>query len=420
MNTSTIVFFMLILSAFFSGMEIAFVTSNKLKIELDKKRNILYAKIFSFFIKIPSRFIGAMLVGNNIALVIYGIATAKILEPIILHHLPEALSSNIIVIILQTILSTFLILIFAEFLPKVIFRINPNLMIRIFSIPSIILYILLYPINFVLTGVSEYLIGRIFKIKFSKIKHEFGKVDLEHYIKEFVNNNDNENEVEHEVQIFQNALDFSKVRLRECMIPRNEIIAIENTDSIENLKNKFISSGLSKILIYKDSIDNIIGYTHSYSMFKKPKNISSITKPIIIVPETMFANNVLTMFIQQKKSVAVVVDEFGGTSGMLTMEDVIEEIFGEIKDEYDEDELIEKQINENEFIFSGRLEIDYINEKYNLDLPKDDDYETLTGLIFKNYERIPQINEEIFIDGFNFKVLKVTNTRLDQIRLKVI
>jgi len=410
-----VVLAMLICSAFFSGMEIAFVSANKLKIELDGKQGSFLAKILAGFLKKPSRFIGTMLVGNNIALVIYGIYMAKILEPkIALYTHSEA-----IILIVQTILSTILILITAEFLPKTLFRINPNLVLRFFAFPLLIIYwILLLPMLLVIS-ISEMLI-RLFSKEVTKADElNFGRLDLEHYIKEGTENNEDQEEVDHEIQIFQNALDFSKIKARECLVPRTEVVAMDVEDSIENLRNKFVETGLSKIVIYRDNIDNIIGYTHSFELFKKPESIKSILLPIPILAISTPANEILKILNEQKKSIAVVVDEFGGTSGILTIEDVIEEIFGEIEDEHDKEELIETKINANEYLFSARLEVDYLNDEYNLNLPESDNYETIAGLIIDKFESIPKMDEKIDFDQFEFTVKKVFDNKIDLIHLRI-
>lgn len=410
-----VVLAMLICSAFFSGMEIAFVSANKLKIELDGKQGSFLAKILAGFLKKPSRFIGTMLVGNNIALVIYGIFMAKILEPkIALYTHSEA-----IILIVQTILSTILILITAEFLPKTLFRINPNLVLRFFAFPLLIIYwILLLPMLLVIS-ISEMLI-RLFSKEVTKADElNFGRLDLEHYIKEGTENNEDQEEVDHEIQIFQNALDFSKIKARECLVPRTEVVAMDVEDSIENLRNKFVETGLSKIVIYRDNIDNIIGYTHSFELFKKPESIKSILLPIPILAISTPANEILKILNEQKKSIAVVVDEFGGTSGILTIEDVIEEIFGEIEDEHDKEELIETKINANEYLFSARLEVDYLNDEYNLNLPESDNYETIAGLIIDKFESIPKMDEKIDFDQFEFTVKKVFDNKIDLVHLRI-
>lgn len=413
-----IILITMICSAFFSGMEIAFVTSNKLKTELEKNKGFLSARIISGFHKTPSDFIATMLVGNSISLVIYGIVMGNILHPVILKIFPESISSEFVIMTTQTIISTLLILVTAEFLPKILFRINPNYALNFFAIPVFVVYYLLYPVTFITIFISELILKIFFRIKITDQKHVFGPVDLDNYIKEFFPDARNEDELKHEIQIFQNAMEFPAVKLRECMLPRTEIIAIRSSEDIGILKKKFIETGLTKIFIYNDSIDNITGYVHSYDMFRHPETIQSVLRPVSFVPETMLANSLLTMFIQQRRSMAVVVDEFGGTAGMITMEDVIEEIFGEIHDEFDVDELIEKKISNNEFLFSGRLEIDYINEKYHLRLPDSDDYETLAGLIMHHHQSIPAKNEKIFIDNLVFTISQVSKTRIEQVLIK--
>ena len=419
MNIWLVVIVSLIFSAFFSGMEIAFVSSNKLKIELDKNRGLLSAKIFAVFIKYPSRLLGALLLGNNIALVIYGMTMAVILEPFIYNLLPDQYASEFIVLIIQTIIATIIILIAAEFIPKALFRINPNMILNIFAVPIKIYYWIFYPFIHFNVWISEFILNSILRQKLTSHDYTFSPIDLDNYLKEFSPDNREESEVKQEIQLLQNAIDFRNIKLRECMIPRIEITALEQDDSIENLKSSFIESGHSKILIYKKSLDNIIGFVHSSDMFKNPVNIKATTHSLPIVPEAMLANNVLKMFIKEHKSIALVVDEFGGTSGIVTMEDIIEEIFGEIEDEYDVEELDEKQLNENEFLFSARLEIDFLNEKYNLDLPESDDYETLGGLIINIHESIPEINEVIIQNPFKFIITEATNVRIEQVHLFV-
>ena len=408
----------LIFSAFFSGMEIAFISSNKLRIELDKKQKLYPSQIISIFIKNPGQYIATMLVGNNIALVIFGIIMAIILKPFIIKFS----SNEIAILIIQTIISTVIILFTAEFLAKALFMIRPNIALNIFSPPVLFFYIIFYPITKIIIWISNFLLKFLFNIKINKQqgKNVFGKVDLDNLINEGHSELKMDNQIEHNVKIFQNALDFSKVKLRECMVPRTEITALELNNSIEELKQKFIETGFSRIIIYKNNIDNIIGYINSKKLFEKPKNIKSKLVRVLIVPETMAANKLLSLFIKEKKSIAIVVDEFGGTAGMVTIEDIIEEIFGEIEDEHDVIELEEKQINENEFVFSGRLEIDYLNNKYNLNIPETGDYETIAGFILYHYESIPKINEKITIDSFTFKILKVTHTRLELVNLKKI
>lgn len=415
MSHPLIIFISLLFSAFFSGMEMAFISSNKLKIELDKKQGLFPANIISIFTDHPTHYIATMLIGNTISLVIYGIFMAIILKPAI----SKFTNSEISILLIQTIISTLIILLTAEFIPKTLFRINPNKILNFFVIPALIFYYLFYPLTHFTIIFSNNFLKSIFKIKISKndTKVSFGKIDLNNLIYENENINNEVAEIEHDIKIFKNALDFSKVKLRECIMPRNEIIALDINDSLEALKQKFINTGYSKILIYNGSIDNIIGYAHSSELFKNPSSIKDMIHKIPIVPETMPANRLLSSFIQNHKSIALVVDEFGGTSGMVTIEDIMEEIFGEIEDEHDSTDLIEKKINENEYLFSGRLEIDYINEKYSLDLPQNEDYETIAGLILSIYEKIPKINDDIIIGIYNIKIIKVSQTRIELIKL---
>jgi len=410
-----IIFLTLVLSAFFSGMEIAFVTANKFKIELDSKQGDVLSAILSKFLKHPSRFIGAMLVGNNIALVVYGIFMAQILEPLIGIYV----QSESFILLIQTVVSTLIILITAEFLPKAVFRINPNSILRFFAIPTGLLYYILLIPMFLIIGLSELILKYVFRMENVTEDLNFGRIDLEHYLRDATDRNDQEQEeLDHEIQIFQNALDFSKVKARECMIPRTEIIALEVNESMEVLRNTFIDSGFSKILIYRDNIDNIIGYVHSFELFKRPESIKSILLPVLIIPQSMSASQILELFIKQRKSVAIVVDEFGGTAGILTIEDVIEEIFGEIEDEHDKEELIEEVLSETEYLFSARLEIDYLNDTYKLNLPEGDNYETLAGLIISYYESIPKADTKCRIDKYELTVLKVSDNKIELIRIE--
>jgi len=404
----------LLFSAFFSGMEIAFVASNKLHIELMKKRGELNARILSYFLEKPSRFIATMLVGNNIALVVYGIEMAQILEPHIEQHLT---SNDILVLLVQTIISTLIVLVTAEFIPKVLFSINANRFVRLFVIPAALSYFCLYFFVSLVVSLSNFLLKKVMRVELLDQKRVFGRVDLQQYLEEHANTAKEKNQLETEIQIFQNALDFSKVKARECMVPRNEIIAMEVGENINKLTKTFVETGFSKILIFKDNIDQIIGYTHSYELFKQPKNIKSILLPVALVPETMTANDILNLFIKERKSIALVIDEFGGTSGLLTIEDIIEEIFGEIHDEHDLLEHKEVQVSENQFIFSGRHEIDYLNDKYNLNLPESDDYETLSGYIVNHCESIPKLNEQIKVGPFIFEILEVEQTRVETVKL---
>ncbi len=421
MNNYVIVAFVtVIFSAFFSGMEIAFICANKLKIELDKKNKLFSGKVLSGFGNNPSAFISTMLLGNTIALVLYGIAMTHILKPFIEKIIPATIESDFLIMISQTVLSTLLILFIAEFSPKVFFRINPNKMLRIFILPLFLSYYLLFPVQYVFVKISQFILRYVVRVKFSQSKYEFNYSDLNHYIREYSVSESDSAHFNPEIQMFQNAMDFAQIKVRECMIPRNEITAIEETEPVGDLTEKFISSGHSKILVYRQSIDNIIGYVHSFDMFRNPRSIKSIKKPVLIVPESMLAKDTLRMFINQHKSIAVVVDEFGGTSGMVALEDLIEEITGEINDEFDEPALMEKMISDDEFIFSGRLEIDYLNNKYPFDLPVGEDYETLAGYIISHVERIPEPKEKIIIPPFEITILKASNNRIDLVGIKMV
>lgn len=409
----------LLFSAFFSGIEIAFISSNKLKIELDRRRGVLSGKILTRFVQAPSAFIAMVLVGNNIALVIYGIFMAKTLEPALIYYFPSVQNSETVILIIQTTISTFIILLTAEFLPKIIFRNYANRILNFFSVLTFIVYIALYPATFIIIKISQFIVKTILRLDISVHKQVFSLIDIDHYIAEFTQHSAKDSLIKNEVQIFQNARDLPHIKLRECMIPRPEIIATEINDDVTLLRHKFIESGLSKILIYDDNIDNIVGYIHTYDIFRNPVSIKSVLRPILIVPESMTADKLLATFIKQNKSIAVVVDEFGGTSGILTIEDLVEEIFGEIEDEYDMDELTDKKISENEYLFSGRMEIDFINEKYNLNLPTGDDYETLAGLIISHYESIPEKGSRISIPPFEFTTIAVSKTKIEQVNLKI-
>ena len=401
-------------SAFFSGMEIAFISSSKLKIELDNKKGLFSAKILSFFSSKPAWFIAAMLIGNNTALVIYTLYVTDLIEPYLLTF---NLNNNI-VLLLQTLFSTFFILLFAEFLPKAIFRLNPNSTLRIFSLILFVFYVFLWPLTALVVFLSNVIL-KLFGNHESLNKVSFKKTDLDLYINELKKDLDEGEEMEHDVKIFHNALSFSEVIARDCMVPRNEIISLEINDTVEDLKKLFLDSGHSRILIYKDNIDNIIGYVHSLELFKIPISIKSMLIPVSIVPESMSGIKLLEDFIDKKRSVSVVVDEYGGTSGILTMEDIIEEIFGEIDDEHDQEEFIHKELKENVFLFSGRLEIDFINEKYRLKLPVKEDYETLSGMIVSFAETIPKRREIFKIENYELLVLEVDDTKISKVQLTI-
>ncbi len=415
MNNVIIILLSLVFSAFFSGMEIAFVSSNKLRLELDIKQGYMTSRVISIFTSRPGDYIATMLVGNNISLVIYGILMAILLEPLISHYT----SSESTILIIQTIISTLIILFTAEFLPKTIFRLSPNTALRAFAIPVLVFYILLYPVTKLTIAISGFILHNFMRVPRNKKAQPnvFGKIDLDNLVNESNAERDQQADPEQEIKLFQNALDFSNVKLRDCMVPRTEIVAFDESVSMEELQSKFIETGLSKILIYKESTDNIIGYINSKELFKNPSDLPSMIMSLPIVPETMPANKLLQSFIKDHKSISVVVDEFGGTSGIVTMEDILEEIIGEIEDEHDTSELTEDKLNEQEYIFSARHEIDYLNEKYRLNIPELDDYETLAGLILFHYESIPKINDRIHIEGFVIRILDVSETRIELIHL---
>lgn len=419
MNGVIIIILAIILSAYFSGMEIAFVASNKLRIELDRKQGAFGSEILKLFTNNPGQYIATMLIGNNIALVIYGLVISKLLGP----PLSSFIESDLLVLIITTILSTALILLVAEFLPKTIFIISPNFFLKFLSIPTLIFFFIFYPVSKFTLAVSNLFIRIFFRVRNNEKNQEnivFSKVDLDHFVNLIQQSQEESQPVHHDIRIFQNALDFSNVKLRECMIPRTEIEAVDCNSSVERLKEKFIETRLSRILVYENSIDNIIGYFELKDIFKDPKDIRSSLRKLAIVPESMTASKLLKLFVAEKKNIALVVDEFGGTSGMVTMEDVLEEIVGDIEDEHDVKELIERVISSNEYIFSGRLEVDYLNDKYNLALPDKDDYETLAGMILYYHGSIPVSKEVIRIGNLVFRVLRATTTRLELVNLKIV
>lgn len=425
MSTNLIVIIcMLLLSGFFSGMEIAFISSSRLKQELDIKRKLLPARILAAFYSNPSRFIGALLLGNNISLVIYGIAMAKLLYPFIISILPDAIETEFTILLLQTIISTLIILITAEFLPKILFRINPNAILKFFSVPVWLFYFLFFPLIYLYITLAELLLKYVFRLKLSSEPYSFSTVDLDEYVNNFKpvssTNEDDIEEVNANIQLIQNALDFKNIKLRECMVPRTDIKAIEINDKIEKLTASLTKTGHSKIMVYQESIDNIVGYVHAKDIFENPSNINKVVRKVDVFPETMAANELLSELIKSKKSIAVVLDEFGGTSGIITIEDIIEEIFGEIEDEFDIAESEEKRISDNEFIFSSKLEIDYLNEKYNFELPVSEEYETLGGLIISFHESIAEVNENISIMPFRFTILKASENRIEEVKMEVV
>lgn len=411
----------MVFSAYFSGMEIAFVSSNKLRFEMDKSEdNNIINKILSLFYRHSNNFISTMLVGNNIALVVYGILSAKIIDSLVIKPLGLEIS-ELIDLAIQTIISTAVILVTGEFIPKTLFKINPNSTLRIFALPTFIFYILLYPISRFSTSLSNLFI-RIggMKIEEEKSKKAFTKIDLDNLIQTSIED-EGEEEVENEVKIFQNALDFSSIKIRDCIVPRTEIFAVEDTMEIDELKSKFIESGKSKLIVFKDSIDNIIGYIHSAEMFRiTDSNWQSLIREIPIVPETMAGQKLMKIFIQSKKSLAVVVDEFGGTAGIISLEDLVEEIIGDIEDEHDTSNYIAKEVGEKEYVLSARLEIEKVNELFGLELPESEDYITVGGLILNEYQSFPKLNEIIRIKDYQFKIIKVASTKIELVRLKVL
>ena len=407
----TIILISIIFSAFFSGMEIAFVSANKLHIELEKKRKGFIPNILRKLTKNSSKFITTMLVGNNISLVLYSYFMGKLIV--------EYYGINSILI--QTVISTILILVTAEFLPKAIFRVYANETLKILALPAYFFYVLLYVFSFIINGISDFFLKFIFRTDKDAQQTVFSKEELGNYITEQLEfGNDSEEEIDSEIQIFQNALEFQKVKAREIMVPRTEILAIEIHEKVSKLSESFISSGFSKILVYKTSLDDIIGHVNAFELFKKPKTIKSILLPVEIVPESMMINDVLNSLMKKRKSIAVVVDEYGGTSGMITVEDVVEELFGEIEDEHDVQELIDERITETEFKFSARLEIDYLNEEYNLNIPKEEAYETLGGFIIDYTENIPEKGEVLEILGYEITILGVSSSKIEEIRLKIL
>ena len=406
-----IILFSIITSAFFSGMEIAFISANKLHIELEKKRKGFFPNILGKITQNSSKFITTMLVGNNISLVIYSYFMGKVIVSYF------GMSS----ILLQTFISTVIILVTAEFLPKAIFRVYANETLKIFALPAYFFYMLLYSFSYLINGISDFFLKFIFSTDKDQHQTAFSKEELGDYITEQLENgNDSEEEIDSEIQIFQNALEFQKVKAREIMVPRTEILAIEIHESVSKLSELFIKSGYSKILVYKTSLDDIIGHVNAFELFKKPKTIKSILLPIEIVPESMMISDVLNSLTRKRKSIAVVVDEYGGTSGMITVEDVVEELFGEIEDEHDVQELIDVRINENEFKLSARLEIDYLNEEYNINIPKEEAYETLGGFIINQTENIPQKGEELYILNYQIIILDVSSSKIEEIYLKIL
>lgn len=412
----TAIFFSLIASAFFSGMEIAFLSSNKLQFELDKRRNNPIGKVLGVYMKRPDSFISTMSVGYCISLIVYGILMADILrEPIQLF-----VSNKYIIFLLQTIFSTFLIFVLAGLLPKNIFKYNHNLFIRIFALPLLPIYYLLYPISKFVTLISRGILY-LFRVKISNTgdAYQLSKIDLDHFVQQGIDHLNMDEEIDPEVKIFQNALDFQNVKIRDCIIPRTEIVAVDYNESLENITSTFIETGFSKIIVYKDTIDNIVGYFHVSEVFKRLKDWHKALQPISIVPESMPANKLLNMLMIQKRSMVVVVDEFGGTAGIVTLEDLMEEIFGDIEDEHDIHPLIAKKKSDGSYIFSGRVEINKINEQFDLNIPEEEDYHTIAGYILEHSQHLPKLNETIEIGAFIIKIIRVTTTKIELVSLQL-
>jgi CBS domain containing-hemolysin-like protein len=414
----------LIFSAFFSGMEIAFVSSNKIHIEIEKKQRGFLSLLLTKITAKPSKFIATMLIGNNIALVVYGLYMGDVLVAWFSQHLPTDSTLvyylfNELSLLTQTIISTLVILISAEFLPKVFFQIYANSLLKLLALPAYMFYVLFSLFSDFVIWISDFVLKTFFKTKGDDVQLAFTKVDLGNYISEQMQSVEADDEVDSEIIIFQNALEFSEVKAREAMVPRTELTAIEIHDTIENLSKLFTQTGHSKIVVYKSTIDDILGYVHAFDLFKNPKTIKSMLMPIEFVPETMLAKDILNVLTKKHKSLAVVLDEYGGTSGILTVEDIVEELFGEIEDEHDSVALIEEQMDQLNFLFSARLEVDYLNETYKLQLPEHENYETLGGLIVHHTQEIPEQNQQISIDRFLFTIQEVSNTKIELIALKI-
>jgi len=419
-----IIILSLILSAFFSGMEIAYVSSNKIHIELEKKQETFLARILIKLTKKPSKFIATMLIGNNIALVVYGFFMGDALVSWFQSLLPSSYSFidylfTDLSLLMQTIISTIIILITAEFLPKVFFQIYSNTLIKALAFPAYVFYVLFTFISDFIIWITDMVLKKFFGTDGDEVQLAFSKVELGNYISEQMETVEEYDDIDAEIQIFQNALEFSEVKSREVMVPRTEIVGVELGESVNMLNDLFTTTGLSKILVYKKNMDDVIGYVHSFELFKKPKSIKTIILPVEFVPETMLANDVLNALIKKRKSIAVVLDEYGGTSGLMTVEDIVEELFGEIEDEHDSVELIEEKLGENHYKLSARLEVDYLNDIFKLDLPDGENYETLGGLIVDFTEKIPEQGAELIIDKFKFRILEVSNTKIDLVELIV-
>jgi putative hemolysin len=420
MDTSHLLIYILgciLLIGFFAGTEIAFISVNKLNIELKKKQGTFSGRILGRFMENPAEFIGTSLIGVNVVLVIYGLLMTRLTGPII-SQLPAPLNSEYIHLILDTLIATVIILLFAEFLPKAIFRSKAEFVLSFFALPMLLMYYLLYPLARVFVSISEFILKYLFNVRIRENQAVFNRVDLEHFVKQSLHGHESEtNEVN--TELFENALYLVNVKIRKCMIPRNEVIGVDVTTPLKEVRQKFIETKLSKIIVYEGNIDTIVGYLHHIDLNRRPADIQQVLHSITPVPEAMSAVDLMNRFTKERKSIAWVIDEFGGTAGIVTMEDVLEEIFGDINDEYDVEEYVEKQIAENEYIFSGRLELDYLNEKYGFDLSREDS-ETLSGFIITNHETIPKTRDRIIIDLYEFEILLMSETRIETVKMKVL
>ncbi len=418
MNPLVIIPFAILLAGFFSAMELSFIASNKMRIELDRKQGQFGSGIISVYTRNPGQYIATMLIGVNIATVIFSMLAADTLE----RWLANLIPSELIIFIIQTVVTTFIILVFADFLPKSVVRISPNFFLKLFAVPTVFFYYLFYPVSKLTLWISNLFMRLFFGIRTERKEQEnniFTRIDLDHFVNDMVETEEEKEEENNSLKIFQNALDFSSVRARECMVPRTEIVALPVECTADELKQQFIESGHSKILLFREHLDNMVGYYELKDILREPSNIESGMRKLPVVPETMTANNILRMLSEAKKSIALVVDEFGGTSGIVTIEDVLEEIVGDIEDEHDTSDLVEKKLNEKEYIFSGRLDIDYLNEEYELKLPESDEYTTLAGLILFINGNIPHLQESIRLGRYLFTVLRGSSTKVELLKMKI-
>jgi CBS domain containing-hemolysin-like protein len=410
----------LLFSAFFSGMEMAFISANRLRLELDKKHSLIHSKLISLYTQNPGQFIATLMVGNNLSIVICSLAFAMLVEPVLQIYF----HSVILVMICQVLIASSLILVTVEYIPKIFFRINPNGILRFFTVPVAIFYFLFYPVTKIILFISKNFLKIVTNEPILNVNQKtvYSRMDLDHFVKEpeSANSSQTDQEIDNEVKLFRNALDFSKVKLREIMVPRNEMVALDIESGVDELRQKFIETGYSRILFYSENTDNIVGYIHHSVFFTNPDSIKTELRKVLIVPETMSASKLLSQFIQNRLSIAIVVDEFGGTSGMVTSEDILEEIFGEIEDEHDTMDLIKKKVSDTEFVLSARLELDELNDSLNLEFPENENYETLAGFILFHYESIPKINTIINIGKYRFKIIKASNTKIELVHLKIL